>query len=37
MVLEHQTRMTNLLIRVGWETRMALERPEGDQRDVEGA
>ena len=24
MVLEHQTRMTNLLIRVGWETRMAL-------------
>ena len=24
MVLEHQTRMTNLIIRVGWETRMAL-------------
>jgi hypothetical protein len=24
MVLEHQTRMTNLITRVGWETRMAL-------------
>ena len=24
MVLEHQTRMTNLIIRVGWEARMAL-------------
>jgi len=28
MVLDHQVRMTNLLTRVGWETRIALERRE---------
>ena len=39
MVLEHQTRMTNLLTRVGWETRVAvqpataaLQRPSGSGR-----
>ncbi len=41
LVLEHQTRMTNLIVRVGWETRMAiydrdslnraLGEPEGTQ------
>ena len=36
MALEHQTRMTNLITRVGWETRMAW-RPEGDQPGAEGA
>ena len=43
LVLEHQTRMTNLITRVGWETRMALyesealnralHEPEGTQSD----
>ena len=43
MALEHQSHMTNLLTRVGWETRMAvhdsaainkaLERPEGELSD----
>jgi hypothetical protein len=28
MILDHQVRMTNLLTRVGWETRIALERRE---------
>jgi hypothetical protein len=29
LTLEHQTHMTNLLVRVGWETRMALHYQEG--------
>ena len=29
MLLEHQTRMQNLITRVGWETRMALHEREG--------
>lgn len=28
MILEHQTRMTNLLTRIGWETRMAIQEQE---------
>jgi hypothetical protein len=28
MVLEHQTRMTNLITRVGWETRMAIQEQQ---------
>jgi hypothetical protein len=28
MVLDHQVRMTNMLTRVGWETRVALERQQ---------
>jgi hypothetical protein len=30
MVLDHQAHMTNLLIRMGWETRSALHRPDHD-------
>src|SRR4029079_2843014 len=29
MMLEHQTRMRNLIIRVGWETRLALAQQDG--------
>ncbi len=32
MVLEHQTRMTNLITRVGWETRMALSDQQAINR-----
>jgi hypothetical protein len=30
MTLEHQTRMTNLIIRLGWETRIAAEEKKSD-------
>jgi hypothetical protein len=35
MVLEHQARMTNLITRVGWETRMALHSQEEMNRILE--
>jgi hypothetical protein len=30
LTLEHQTRMTNLIIRIGWETRIAIEEGRGN-------
>jgi len=33
MVLNHQVRMTNMLIRVGWETRVALDRQEKNPKE----
>ena len=33
MVLDHQVRMTNLLTRVGWETRIALDRRQRNPQD----
>jgi hypothetical protein len=37
MVLEHQTRMTNLLTRVGWEARLAAGKQDGAARVREAA
>jgi hypothetical protein len=37
MVLDHQVRMTNLLTRVGWETRVALDRKEKKPQDKSAA
>jgi len=37
MVLDHQVRMTNLLTRVGWETRIALSQEDKNPRDKETA
>jgi hypothetical protein len=37
MVLDHQVRMTNLLTRVGWETRIALERQEKNPQEKDTA
>ena len=37
MVLNHQVRMTNLLTRVGWETRVALDRQVREPKDKEAA
>ena len=37
MVLEHQTRMTNLITRVSYEIAHGAVRPEGDQPGAEGA
>ena len=36
MTLEHQTRMTNLMIRASWDARVAMNNPKG-QMDAEGA
>ena len=35
MVLNHQARMTNLLVRVGWETRVALDRRQKNPQEKE--
>jgi len=37
MVLDHQVRMTNLLTRVGWESRIALNQEDKNPRDKENA
>ncbi|HEX5424775.1 MAG TPA: hypothetical protein VFW94_14600, partial [Candidatus Acidoferrales bacterium] len=33
MTLEHQSRMTNLLVRIGWDTRIALHKAKGGNMD----
>jgi hypothetical protein len=37
LVLNHQVRMTNLMTRVGWETRIALDQQRKNPRDKESA